>query len=405
MPHLRTRYASKLLANILSHSPIAGVIGQRQTGKTTLSEELCEEYETLDRRDSLDQAESDPEAFLSSRKHPFTIDECQLSPALFPALKEQVRTHPRKGQFILTGSVRFTSRKAIRESLTGRIVNLELLPLSVAEAHSEALPGLLAKLMSRSTFPTLDPASSAWIEKTKRRFESFLVSGGLPGICFYREAHVRSPRFETQIETLLERDLRLLVSTPLSFRQLRQLLALLAQNQGQPLNFLELARKIGISAPTVRKLTSAFESMFLVRSIATDQQARPVLFFEDQGMATHLAPEAAETLGPEHDLTRGLFSCILPQFMYRPETAALFYQFRTRGGAKVDFAIKSGTHRIGIIVSGEDGPTRSSLGSARSFAASTSSAKVVIAHCGTQIERVTDHILALPYPMLISDFK
>jgi predicted AAA+ superfamily ATPase len=403
MPHFRHRYATQVLSDILSHSPIAGVIGQRQTGKTTLSEILSKEYETLDKREALSQARNDPKSFLSSRKHPFTIDECQLSPELFPALKEEVRLHPKKGQFILTGSVRFTSRKAIRESLTGRIVNLELLPLSIAEAHSEPLPCFLNKMITRSVFPELEHVSSAWLEKTRTRFESFLVSGGLPGICFYREAHVRTPRFEAQIETLLERDLRLLVNTPVSYRQLRELLAELARYQGQPLNYLALGRKIGVTSPTARKLISAFEAMFLIRSIATDQQSHPVIFFEDQGMATHLAADAAEIGGPSYDLARGLYSCVLPQFIYRPEANATFYQFRTRGGAKVDFAIRLGAHRIGVIAGSEDRPTRSELMSARSFVANAPNAKVMIAHFGNEIERVTDQILSLPYPLLVLD--
>ena len=76
-----------------------------------------------------------PKTFVQQTLSPFGIDECQLAPALFTALKLRVQAFKKTGQFVLSGSVRFTSRKAIRESLTGRIFNLELLPLTISEAN------------------------------------------------------------------------------------------------------------------------------------------------------------------------------------------------------------------------------------------------------------------------------
>lgn len=100
MPHSRERYAKSVLQKLLTHSPIVGLLGQRQVGKTTLAEGESREYSTLDLVEMLEFAEKNPSRFLENRQSPFTIDECQLAPPLFPALKERVRTHPRKGQFI-----------------------------------------------------------------------------------------------------------------------------------------------------------------------------------------------------------------------------------------------------------------------------------------------------------------
>lgn len=377
-----------------------GIIGQRQTGKTTLAEAISKEYETLDLTKSLERAESGPEEFLRGRKAPFTIDECQMAPSLFPALKEHVRVRPRPGQFILAGSVRFTSRKAIRESLTGRIVNLELLPLSVAESHEEALPGFLLKLIQGERLQEIEPVSISWLRSMEKRFQEFLQNGGLPGICFFRATHVRSARFETQLETLLERDIRLLLNTQVPYRRLKALLSSLAMNQGFPLNLTDLAKFANVTPPTVRKLLQAMEAMFLIRSIATEKQNRPVVFLEDQGMATYLSPEPWSR---EVDLVRGLFACILPQFLYRPETASVFYQYRTRGGAKVAIALRTSLGRIGILPVAHDEPTASSLASARSFVSDTPKTKAVIAHSGSKIIRVSENILAVPYQLLLSD--
>lgn len=401
MPHPRHRYLDTPLKSALSHSPIAGIVGQRQVGKTTLASGLSESYATFDRADDLDSALAEPGRFLARRKHPFVIDECQLCPALFPALKERVRTHPAKGQFILTGSVRFTSRRAIRESLTGRIVTFDLLPFSPAESHGEPLPSFLVRFQESPLDATaIHRPPSTWLTRCTKRFEEFLATGGLPGICFFRASGVRATRFEAQIETALERDLRLILNTPVPFRKLRALLAAIASSQGEPVNASALGRRLGLSPPTVMKLVSAFEATFLVRTIATERQVRPVVFLEDQGMATHLAAEASS---PETDLRRGLFSTVLPQFLYRPDLVPVFYQYRTRSGARVDFAIQTRLGRIGVIPVADDVPTPSSLASARSFVSSADRAKIVIAHLGTEVRQVSENIVSVPYPYLVSD--
>ena len=103
-------------------------------------EKLGSSYSTLDRENTLLELEADTELFIQNRPRPFAIDEAQLAPRLFPALKEQVRIQKGMGQFLLSGSVRFTSRKAIRESLTGRISFVELLPFTRSEADGDPLP-------------------------------------------------------------------------------------------------------------------------------------------------------------------------------------------------------------------------------------------------------------------------
>lgn len=138
----------------------------------------------------------------------------------------------------------------------------------------------------------------------------------------------------------------------------------------------------------------------VIRTIETEQQVRPVVFLEDQGMATHLIQER---LPGEMEQTRGLFACILPQFLYRPETSTVLYQYRTRGGAVVPIAVRTKLGRIGVIPIEEETLTPSALASARSYVASASRCKALIAHRGTGIQRISDSILAVPYPFLISN--
>src|SRR3989344_2306460 len=153
MSHLRSRHLGQYFEKLLKSSALVGVFGHRQTGKTTFVSMQHGNYVTFDSQKELSACNEDPERFLKKQKSACTIiDECQLSLSLFPALKEWVRTRKRPGQFVLTGSVRFTSRKAIRESLTGRIISAEMLPMSVAELQQRPLPDTVVRLLSVKDF-------------------------------------------------------------------------------------------------------------------------------------------------------------------------------------------------------------------------------------------------------------
>ena len=121
------------------------------------------QYVSLDDEEHLRSANGDAKAFVDALNAPGTaIDECQLSEPLFPALKERIRRNKRPGQFYLSGSVRFTSKKQIRESLTGRIMTADLYPLTLSELDGGELPDWVPRIMQSRRMhdlqiPALDP--------------------------------------------------------------------------------------------------------------------------------------------------------------------------------------------------------------------------------------------------------
>ena len=397
MPKLRPRHLHRLIAKSLQFSPIVGVLGHRQVGKTTLCTILGKDYLSFDRSDILDQGMHSPETlFTTHPARPLVLDECQLAPPLFPALKEWVRVHPKPGQFLLSGSVRFLSRKAIRESLTGRIINWELLPMDLSEAHSAPLPDTIPKLLQSKRF---DMPLRAAPYFSSHSYELALNHGGLPGIFAVRDASIRRQRFETQIETLLERDLRLLVQTTLDFRTLRNLLVLLAVNQGQPLDLASLARASRISVPALRRIVYALESMFIIRLVDTEGSARrPVVFFEDQGEATYLAGDRPDIL---FRMTRFLFSFLRQQWVYRPELEARLFQYRNRGGAFVPLALHTKLGTLGLIPMLHESPGKHEMASARSFLTSFENGKCLFIHHGNSDRCLGNNLRIVPISFLL----
>src|SRR5439155_21657831 len=61
------------------------------------------------------------------------IDEVQLAPELFRAIKVVVDTDPRPGRFLLTGSARILALRDLPDALPGRMETVELWPLSQGE--------------------------------------------------------------------------------------------------------------------------------------------------------------------------------------------------------------------------------------------------------------------------------
>jgi uncharacterized protein len=371
MAHLdRHRYIEPQIAEGLKFSPIVGVVGQRQVGKTTVVERICQDqYVTFDDDTELVSAQTNASLFLSmhtnfesSSSKTLAIDECQLVPKLFPALKLFIQKKPRPGQFLLTGSVRFTSRKVIQESLTGRIHTIEMLPMSYAEAHRLPL-GDIIRISKGTAEQILRGVSQRSPKLTSANIETFLSQGGLPGLCFLRHQARRNAKFKSHIETLLQLDIQLIIQTTVPFENLRSLLIYFAAHQGIEFNLAHAARSTQISQATLKKLIFAFENMFLIRRLTNfGDMASPRFYLEDQGMASYL-----HRYTPQEDLRRFMFSQIFHQIHYRYPDIYRAGFYANRGGANINFVFEIDKNMIGIDVCESSKPNLSLMRSAESF--------------------------------------
>ena len=413
MAHYRPRFLEPYLTKLLAFSPIVGLFGHRQVGKTSLVERLNGSYVTFDRQSTIQAARMDPEMFLQGfRKFPAVIDECQYVPELFPALKEHVRLNKKPGQFLLTGSVRFSSKRDIRESLTGRIVTADLPPLGVGEILEDSTRRF-AKALFSGDFGAIESAAQAGLAD-KSRFTKILSSfskaktlGGLPGVCFLRSEGLRSQRIDSQLETILERDLRLLINTSLSYTTLRRVLSLLSMKIGQPLNLAELGRLSRVSLPTLRRLIQAFEAMFLIELVPTEgDQAHTSLFFTDSGEAAHLSEGRLEEMTVlAQNLfcqVKSCFSGLAAERGHANDGHVSWFQFRTRGGSYVPIAFKNKNATIGMIPMHTDNPDASILASVRSFRKYAPESIVLLLHEGRKTEVLQSGVIVAPAAVVCS---
>jgi predicted AAA+ superfamily ATPase len=397
MPHFRKRHLFSQIQKGLKFSPLVALLGHRQVGKTTLSSHMSKSYYSLDLRVTRDLVLNDPTGFLESiDKHPTVLDESQLLPELFPAIKEQVRRNPRPGQFILTGSVRFSSRKAIQESLTGRVIYFELLPMDLSESMQESLPDSLIQLSK--SWQKWSPQKKATI--SDKSVERYLRGGGLPGLFALREKSLFNQKIATQLETILERDLRLLVNTSLSFQSLRGLLTFVALHQHEPFEWTDASRATRISRPTIMKIMRAFEALFLIRMIPCEGSAKkPAYVMEDQGEATFLIGNRTD---PLFDLTRFLYANLRCQTHYRSELNAELFQYRTRAGVNVPICFRFAAGELGILPILEDYPGPQAVGAAQSFLKTYPKAKIIYATSGKNFTHLSPRSSVIPALALVN---
>lgn len=115
--------------------PVVVVTGARQSGKSTLAQELApggRRFLSLDDLDVLDAARRDPDCLFGGAA-PVTLDEVQRAPDLLHAVKRAVDRVRTPGGFLLTGSADLALMRRVSESLAGRASYLTLWPMTHRE--------------------------------------------------------------------------------------------------------------------------------------------------------------------------------------------------------------------------------------------------------------------------------
>ena len=325
----RYRHEARL-RRLLDQFPVVGLVGARQVGKTTLARHLAAREEGrvtfFDLEDPNDLARlADPRLALESLQGLVVIDEVQHSEGLFRLLRVLVDRPDNCTRFLVLGSADPTLLRQSSESLAGRIAYHELTPFTVDEAGPESVE----RLWLRGGFP-----------------RSFLSADEEESVA-WRRAFVR---------TFLTRDLpQLGIAIPAT--TMRRFWTMVAHYHGNRWNAAELARSLGVTAPTVNSYLDALVDSLIVRrltpwfeNLKKRQVKAPKVYLADTGLLHTLLGVKTEFALLGHPKCGASWEGFAMQEALRVlsvDWEDCFY-WATHRGAEIDLLVFDGTLRIGL---------------------------------------------------------
>jgi uncharacterized protein len=303
----------------LTWSPIVGLIGPRQVGKTTLArhlQTLIEKptiYLDLELRSDWFKLE-DAQSYLTSHLDKCVIiDEIQIRPELFALLRALTDQKREPARFILLGSASPHIVKLNTETLAGRIAYHELAPFSYSEV------------------------------KTLYSQEEHWIKGGFPGSLLPTEAFISRKWLDDFVETFIHRDL-VRLGFNVSATMVRNLMSMIAHLHSGQLNSTALANSLGITHPTVNKYLELLEGSFLIRRLSPYFKnmgkrltKSPKIYIRDSGLLHYLLRIFDyEQLRGNAAIGASWEGYVIEQIIREAPEFSDFYYYRTQNGAEVD---------------------------------------------------------------------
>jgi uncharacterized protein len=259
------RVAEATILRYLKAFPVVGVTGPRQSGKSTLLQNLLPDYKyvTFDDFRNVDFFNDDPIGFMQQYNNQVIFDEVQFVPEIFNQIKIAVdNDRDNYGKFVLTGSSQFSYLQNASESLAGRIGLFQLLPFQYTECPTH----LLKESIYKGSYPELVNRDYA---------ESDLW-------------------YSSYIDTYLNKDVRVLTDIG-DLRDFRRLIHLLASNTSQLLEYTSYSKDIGVSVPTIKRWISLLEASYIIFLLPPFYEnfgkriiKSPKVYFYDTGIVSFL---------------------------------------------------------------------------------------------------------------------
>lgn len=289
----------------LDNQEVIIITGPRRVGKTTTLKHLLEKIDSdnklfLDLENVINRSIFEKEDYddiittlslrgldMSKRAY-LALDEVQFIKNI-PSVVKYLHDHY-DIKFILTGSSSYYLKNHFTESLAGRKVLYELLPLSFEE--------YLTFLEVDINLPPFDPyivpteINSALYDILQDHYQTYVSFGGFPPVVLAESAKDKRRILTDIYSSYINYDVKTM-SDFKNITDIRNLVSLLAVRVGNRINTSELSSITGLSRVTVDAYIEFLEQTYLIRTIgvesgSTDVRARKgrKLYFVDTGIAS-----------------------------------------------------------------------------------------------------------------------
>ncbi len=290
-------------------------------------------------------ASASPESFLNQHKGAVIIDEVQMVPDLFRALKivvDELRLENKKhssGRFLLTGSANVMALPKLSEPLVGRMSVKTLYPFAACEVFKNV--GDFPDKLFACDFAAIQNKPS--LNKAIRAATFPEISG--------KAAREQSEWFDGYLTTILQRDVRM-ISKLEKIGLLPTMLRILATRAGNLMNEADIARDIGLNPMTSRSYRGILRAMFLsfdvppwYRNIGKRLVKSPTGYLPDTSLLCHLLnwdPDDLRARKPDlyGHVVENFVAAELLKLLSFSDLRANLLHFRTGDNKAVDFVLE-----------------------------------------------------------------
>lgn len=285
------RHLLPLILISLENSPAVLLVGPRQSGKTTTVTKIADgngfDFVSFDSIANQAAALEDPVGFIETRKKPLILDEVQRVPQVFLPIKVDIDKHRNvHGRYVLTGSANPLLVPKLGDALTGRMLLLQMWPLSQGE-----LVGIEESFLDRVF--AKDFGYSEVIQFSRQELIKKVCLGGFPGMLLAKNERGRKAWCDSYLSLSLQKDVQELAHIE-GLSHMPKLLQIVATRVGSILNYSDLANSANIPLTSVRRYMQLLHSLFLLHSIPAWSRnlgkrltKSPKVYFIDTGILIH----------------------------------------------------------------------------------------------------------------------
>lgn len=362
MKQYRKRIVDEILAEKLEGKGAVLIEGPKWCGKTTTAEQMAASVLYMDDPEAMEQnismASVNPKMLLRGET-PRLIDEWQLAPKLWDAIRFEVDHRDDLGQFILTGSSVPADTTKITHSGTGRFSWLSMRPMSLYESGDSNGQVGLGELFR--TPDQIEGMASLDLE----RLAFLICRGGWPRAIDMRDKIALNQAFD-YYDAVVHSDINRADGVTKDPQRVHRLMRSLARNQGQQVANAAIAADIGanddasINQETVASYIAALKKIFVVEDMPawnpnlrsqTAIRTSDTRYFVDQSIAT-----AALGIGP-NDLIADLKTmgflfetmCVRDLRVYAEALDGTVAHFRNKAGLECDAVVHLRNGSYGLV--------------------------------------------------------
>lgn len=365
----RKRIADNILARKLEGKGAVLIEGPKWCGKTTTAEQVAASVLYMDdpekKEQNITMSELNPKRLLKGET-PRLIDEWQLAPKLWDAIRFEVDHRGELGQFVLTGSAVPADTKEITHSGTGRFTWLTMRPMSLFESGESSGEVSLKTLFEQPK--EIDGESKLDIDRL-----AFLVCrGGWPQAVDMRDEIALDQAFD-YYDAVVNSDINRADNVQKNPERVKRLMRSYARNQGSQVPNTVIAQDIAandessMDADTVASYLNALRKIFVVEDMpAWNPNLRSKTAIRSSDTRYYIDPSiaaAALGIGPQ-DLISDLKTfgflfetlCVRDLRVFADALNGEVYHYRDKDGLECDAVVhlRNGTYGLVEIKLGGD---------------------------------------------------